>query len=172
MQEYVKSRPEKYFMDTFISTRILRIFYGNITKKQMKKIIRGIRKKKHIKLPLFFIGKLERRLSTIVYRTKLVESVVEASQMIRDGSVFVNNNVITKKSYLLKVGDIVSFSSRILHCIRKKRKLDEPYWPMPPKHLLINHKTMQILLLDFKKTYFLHNFHFPLNLDRVLNSFI
>ena len=117
------------------------------------------------------VENLERRLDTIIYRAKIVDTIVDANQIIRHGKVFVNNNRITTKSYTVKIGDTISFDRETLNSF-VVNGLNKFYWPLPPKHLLINYRTMQIVVLNFKTSHFLHNFHFPLNLHKVLNSFV
>ena len=53
------------------------------------------------------IGLLERRLDTVVYRSKFVPTVFAARQFVSHGHVTVNDRRVTIPSYQLKLGDVV-----------------------------------------------------------------
>lgn len=58
------------------------------------------------------LQKLERRLSNVVYRLGFGSSQAQARQLVRHGHVRVNERKIDIPSYQVKVGDLVTLSSR------------------------------------------------------------
>ncbi len=58
---------------------------------------------------------LERRLDNVLYRLKLAVSRVQARQMIVHGHVLVNGQKVDKPSFIVKVGDVVSFTETTLN---------------------------------------------------------
>jgi small subunit ribosomal protein S4 len=58
------------------------------------------------------LQKLERRLSNVVYRLGFGSSQAQARQLVRHGHVRVNDHKIDIPSYQVKVGDVVTLSSR------------------------------------------------------------
>ena len=84
----------------------LKGYYGNISEKQFQRIyekadrMRGDTSENLISL-------LECRLSTIVYRAKLVPTVFAARQFINHGHVSVNGQRVNIGSYRCKIGDVI-----------------------------------------------------------------
>jgi small subunit ribosomal protein S4 len=58
------------------------------------------------------LQKLERRLSNVVYRLGFGSSQAQGRQLVRHGHVRVNDRKIDIPSYQVKVGDVVSLSTR------------------------------------------------------------
>jgi len=142
------------------------LFYGGLSKTYLNYIV-----KKNLNSKFNFLELLERRLDTLLYRSHFVLSVRTARQLISHKHVFINNKIITKKSYLLKKGDIISFS-------KKSHKLigyflgNSEIWPLPPKYLQINYTTFQIIIVEniLLNNLFL-NFPFKLDLTSILNYY-
>ena len=89
----------------FRQKKILRAYYGNITSKQLKKILNFSKKNAVYKNnPLLL---LEHRLDIIIYRLNWVNSVRQAKQFIQHGNILVNGNIITHGKYLIKPGDVI-----------------------------------------------------------------
>ena len=84
----------------------LKGYYGNISEKQFRRYydeasrLRGDTSEN-------LIGLLERRLDTVVYRSKFVPTVFAARQFVSHGHVTVNDRRVTIPSYQLKLGDVV-----------------------------------------------------------------
>jgi small subunit ribosomal protein S4 len=57
---------------------------------------------------------LESRLDNVVFRLKMATSRKQARQMIVHGLVIVNGKTVTSPSYLVRVGDEISFTERTL----------------------------------------------------------
>lgn len=66
-----------------------------------------------------FIGLLESRLDTIVYRMNLSSSIFGARQLVTHGHIRVNGSKVNIPSYKLKIGDVITLkdSSRQLPVI-------------------------------------------------------
>ena len=84
----------------------LKGYYGDITEKQFRRIfaeaerIRGDTGEN-------LIGLLERRLDTMVYRSKFVATIFAARQFVNHGHVTVNGKKVNIPSYRVKEGDII-----------------------------------------------------------------
>ena len=89
----------------------LKGYYGNINERQFRNIYR--------KASLTrgdtgenLIGLLERRLDTVVYRSKFVPTVFSARQFVNHGHVTVNSKKVNISSYLLKENDVVQVKEK------------------------------------------------------------
>ena len=58
------------------------------------------------------IGLLERRLDTVIYRSKFVPTVFAARQFVSHGHITVNGKRVTVSSYRVKVGDLVEVKEK------------------------------------------------------------
>jgi small subunit ribosomal protein S4 len=134
-------------------------FYGGLSKNYLKLIL-----KKNLDTKFFLLLViLEKRLDTILYRSYFVLSMRSARQLISHGHVFVNGKIVNCKSYLIKKGDIISFSVNCHNRIEYSLGNSE-IWPLVPKYLQINYKTFQIIIVE--NISFVNNaMNFPLNLD-------
>jgi ribosomal protein S4 len=163
----------------------LGLFYGNLRKNAIKKQIINTIKKKVINQNVKFIEICEKRLDTVLYRARFCKSIRHSQQLIVHGKVWVNNKKTKTKSYNLKTGDLISIKPEdFLKFIKHNKKSQShnekkwphnasKFWPMPPKHLFINYKTLQIILGDIKnKTNLSAMFRFNLNVNRILNKFV
>ena len=84
----------------------LKGYYGNITEKQFRRTYdQATRMKGDASENL--IGLLERRLDTLVYRSKFVPTVFAARQFVNHGHVLVNGTKVNIPSYRCKEGDII-----------------------------------------------------------------
>ena len=118
---------------------------------------------KHHILQLF-----ESRLDKILYSSKFSLSVKNARQLIKHGHILINNRIVKTPSYIVKTNDLIEVSSNI-----KSRNLVRKYinqsnfWPIPPKYLIINFNTLQIIFLYDKNNNFLPNFTYKLKLNYI-----
>ena len=81
----------------------LKGYYANITEKQFRRYYaEAIRQRGDSGENL--IGLLERRLDTVVYRSKFVPTMFAARQFINHGHIKVNGRRVNIGSYQLKVG--------------------------------------------------------------------
>jgi ribosomal protein S4 len=97
-----------------------------------------------------FIMLLECRLDTLLYRSGMVASIFEARQLINHKNVLVNNNIITKRSYVINNTDIVMFVPFFLSKKKKdilSRIYKHGFVFYPPVYLEVNYKFFMILFL-------------------------
>jgi ribosomal protein S4 len=164
---------KKRFRNTHLSTKRFKVFYGGLSSNYLKNLIEYLslraRKEKDNCLNISFLEILESRLDVILYRSKFSPSIQNARQLIAHGKILVNKKEVKSKSYYLHVGDLISVKPDTNALIESNIKLSDS-WPIPPKHLLINYKTMQIIFGKHKGTNFSLYFPFGLNLEQILNN--
>ena len=87
------------------------------------------------------IGLLERRLDTVIYRSKFVPTVFAARQFVSHGHITVNGKRVTVSSYRVKVGDLVEVKekSRQLALVLEATQLAERD---VPDYLEVDHSKM------------------------------
>jgi small subunit ribosomal protein S4 len=84
----------------------LKGYYGNISEKQFRKYYaEAIRMKGDSGDNM--VGLLERRLDTVVYRSKFVATPFAARQFVNHGHIRVNGRRVNIASYLVKPGDLI-----------------------------------------------------------------
>ena len=89
----------------------LKGYYGNLNERQFRNCYKeAIRQKGDSGENLIAI--LERRLDTIVYRSKFVPTVFAARQFINHGHVKVNGKRVNIASFLLTEGDVVEIKDK------------------------------------------------------------
>lgn len=162
---------QKRYKETLHAVKRLALFYGGLPRKFIKNQIEITKKKRQVKnTNQSFLELFESRLDIVLYRAKFSPSIRNARQLIIHGKVTVNNKPVKSKLYTLKTGDLISIDLKYTHLIETNIR-QALIWPIPPKHLFINYKTMQIIFGDIKNTNFSTNFSFNLNLERVLVSY-
>lgn len=164
---------KKRFRDKLNAQRSFRLFYGglsyNILNNQIKKISKN---KNTVNSQLELLKLFETRLDTVLYRAKFSYSLRSAGQLVTHGKVYVNNHRIKSKSYQIKAGDLISLDPKFcrLYEISIVKSLK---WPLPPKNLLVNFNTMQILFLNnIQQTTLSTSFLFNLRLQKILTNHI
>lgn len=141
-----------------------------MSKKFVKKTIKKTLSKKYKKINPIFLKFFETRLDTTLYRAKFSPSIRNAQQLILHNKVLVNNKPIKIKSYLLKTGDLITINFKYRNLIKINIQKSE-IWTIPPKHLIINYKTLQIVFGTFENINFSLNFLYHLNLEKILTSY-
>ena len=112
----------------------LKGYYGNITEKQFRKYYaEAVRRKGDTGENL--IELLERRLDTVVYRSKFVPTVFAARQFVNHGHVTVNGRVTDIASYQCKPGDVVAIRERKCSKQLAEGNLEFPGLANVPTHL-------------------------------------
>lgn len=150
--------------------KLFSLFYGGLKRKYLKKYIIHTCYNNNIadfqyKTFKFF----ESRLDTVLFRSKFCLSFKCASQQILHGHVLVNGIPIITKSYILKPNDLVKIISNTKSRALVKNSLYRSnFWPLPPKHLVINYRTLQILFLHTKDSNFVPFFNHYLNLGSIV----
>jgi ribosomal protein S4 len=168
---------QKKFRNNLYGIKTFSLFYGGLQKKYLKnKILKAINTKyythsdlvdfRHTTLRFF-----ESRLDTVLYRANFSLSIREASQLILHGHVLVNGVVTKTKSYILNTNDLIEIAYNMKSRGLVKKSLDRSnFWPVPPKHLFVNYKTLQILFLCSKESNLMPIFNHYLNLDSIISS--
>ena len=134
-------------------------FYGYLKNGCYFKII----KQKNQKGTLNMLNLLERRLDVILVRSNFTLSIKNAQQMILHGHVFVNDQLVKKKSFLLKKGDKITISSKN-HKLLEYYVLNSLMWPIYPKYLQIDYSIFQVIIIDEIKSNN-NSYYFWLNLQ-------
>ena len=167
---------QKKFRNNLYERKIFSLFYGKLKKKYLKRhILQAIRSKTvsnnfmdfRYKVLRFF----ESRLDTVLYRANFSLSIKSAAQQIHHGHVLVNGEVIRTRSYILKTNDLIEIVPNKRSRNLVKKNLDRSnFWPIPPKHLLINYKTLQVLFIYETTSNLMPIFNHYLNIDSVITN--
>jgi len=110
----------------------LKRLYG-ITEKQMKKYFREANRKLGNTAEIL-IQMLEQRLDNVIYRLALAPTRSSARQLVTHGHIKVNQQRVNIPSYLVKIGDIISFSQDktlkipYINQILEKKDIIIPNW--------------------------------------------
>lgn len=165
---------QKKFRNNLYERKLFSLFYGGLKRKYLKKhIITSMKTKsyqnnigdfRHNTLKHF-----ESRLDTVLFRAKFCLSFKGAAQLILHGHVLVNGNAVKVKSYSLKPNDIVEITLNTKPRDIVRKNIDRSnFWPLPPKHLSINYRTLQILFLYTADSNFVPVFNHYLNLSSIV----
>jgi len=160
----------KRYKRTLQSYKNFSLFYGNLKKKTLKNKILSIKNKKFKNKNPELLKLFEKRLDVVLYRAKFCHSLRNAQQLIVHGKVSVNSKIVRSKSFVLEAGDLISIDFKHTELIQSNIRESE-MWPIPPKHLLINYKTMQIIFGDVNHTNSFLLYPFYLNLEKILVNF-
>jgi ribosomal protein S4 len=167
---------QKKFRNNLYERKVFSLFYGKLKKKYLKKnILQFISSKpssnnsidfRHRTLKFF-----ESRLDTVLYRANFSSSIRSASQLILHGHVLVNGISVKTKAYILKANDLIEIAHSVKSRNLVKKSLDRSnFWPIPPKHLLVNYKTLQTLFIYTNTSNLMPTFNHYLNIDSVLTN--
>jgi len=89
----------------------LKSYYGNMNERQFRNVFRKALKKRG-NTTENFIGLLERRLDTVIYRAKFALTVFSARQLINHGHVKINGKKVNIPSFMLKESDTVEIKNK------------------------------------------------------------
>ena len=89
----------------------LRFYYGNMNERQFRNVFRKALKKKG-NTTENFIGFLERRLDTVIYRAKFATTVFSARQLINHGHIKVNGKKVNISSCLVSEKDTIELKDK------------------------------------------------------------
>ena len=89
----------------------LKFYYGNMNERQFRNVFRKALKKRG-NTAENFIGFLERRLDTLIYRAKFATTVFSARQLINHGHVRVNGKKVDIASFLLSENDTIEIKDK------------------------------------------------------------
>nr|UFQ22725.1 ribosomal protein S4 [Attheya longicornis] len=146
---------KKKYKNNLILKQKFSLFYGHLLKKVIKqKINLALNKVKLTKVminPTFlFLELLETRLDVILYRCHFASSLKGIHQIILHGNIKVNGLTVKEKSFLIKKGDLLAVHNKAQELIYNNI-LNSNFWPIPPKYLQIDYKTLQIIFIEHIK---------------------
>ena len=90
--------------------------------------------------------------------------------MIYHGKVFVNSQKIITKAFILTPGDVIAIKSKFNKLLRNYIQ-NSNNWPICPKHLIVNYKTMQIVYGSLQNNNIALNIFYYLNIEKLLLLF-
>jgi ribosomal protein S4 len=166
---------QKKFKNNLLERKSFKLFYGGLRKKYLKKIVKKIHSIQSAQFQTtmgYRLNKvLESRLDTVLHRANLLLSIRSARQFILHGHVRVNGYQVRSPSYTLNTFDCVSIVPKIKPRIFINKNIDRSnFWPIPPKHLIINYKTLQIFFMNEKSEDLLPLYSHFLNLDSIITN--
>lgn len=168
---------QRKFRNNLHQRKAFGLFYGGLKKAYLKTHILKATKTKiyansnlsdyrHVALKFF-----ESRLDTVLHKANFSLSIQEAAQLILHGHVLVNGKSVRTKSYILSANDFIEVAYNKKSRALVKRSIDRSnFWPIPPKHLLVNYKTLQILFVYQTDSNLMPVFNHYLNVDSVIAS--
>ena len=89
----------------------LKSYYGNMNERQFRNVFRKALKKKG-NTTENFIGLLERRLDTVIYRAKFATTIFSARQLINHGHIKVNGKKVNISSFLVTDKDSIELKDK------------------------------------------------------------
>jgi ribosomal protein S4 len=160
----------QYFKKWYCFSKIFDFFFGNFPKNYYKNLKNKIKISSDM-LKKTVIEFLESRLDLVLYKSKFCSSIKSAKRVIMQGHVNVNGSRIKNCLFLLKSGDLISFSFLIKNNY-STNLVHSKIWPTTPAYLIVNYKTAEIVFLgNLKKTNsFLFYSFFYLNLHKIFNN--
>jgi len=167
---------QRKFRNNLYERKAFSLFYGKLKKNYLKKhILESVKSKNTSSNFMDFRYKalkfFESRLDTVLYRSNFSLSIKGASQLILHGHVLVNGSPVRTKSYILKTNDLIEIAYNTKSRNLVKKNLDRSnFWPIPPKHLLINYKTLQILFVYRNTSNLMPVFNHYLNIDSIITN--
>jgi small subunit ribosomal protein S4 len=89
----------------------LKFYYGNMNERQFRNVFRKALQKRG-NTTENFVGLLERRLDTVIYRAKFSTTVFSARQLINHGHIKVNGKKVNIPSYLVSDKDSIEIKDK------------------------------------------------------------
>ena len=180
---------KKKFKKNLNNKKKIKMLYGGLKQKVLKKTIKQIFNKQLKNYDLTFLKIFESRLDSILYKALFCSSIRNAQQMIIRGYVKVNDKIIKKKSYLLKQGDIIKINQLYSNIIKnninynKKQEtklmikkndqiIKKIFWlcNIPPNYIHVKYTTLQIVIGNIKDFHFSNSFHFSIDTNSILRK--
>jgi len=94
-----------------VAKQKLKFYYGNMNERQFRNVFRKALQKRG-NTTENFIGLLERRLDTVIYRAKFAITIFSARQLINHGHVKVNGKKVNISSYLIDEKDTIEIKDK------------------------------------------------------------
>lgn len=167
---------KKHFRNISQERQLFSLFYGGLRQKYLKtQIVKAIQVKQlknvgSIDMRHRVVQFFESRLDTVLCRAGFCLTVKEANKFVLHKHVLVNKKCVMTGSYILKPNDLIELSEKSkTRNFVKQNFCHFHFWPIPAKHLLINYKTFQILILDTDSLK-LTKFNHYLNLSSIVSN--
>jgi small subunit ribosomal protein S4 len=175
LPRYARSLKKLYRIKLITKQRI-KSYYGRLSNKQLKRMCKKTSevdpdKHENITKESKLLILLEKRLEIVIFRAHFAKSVQSARQLITHGNILVNGKKVFNGNIIVNRGDRIEISSKVWYNVQNtvfKSRL----WPVPPKHLEISYKILNIFLVEeikFKNLQIL--FPFWLDLKTVLSYY-
>nr|YP_009495556.1 ribosomal protein S4 [Nitzschia sp. (in: diatoms)]AWQ64286.1 ribosomal protein S4 [Nitzschia sp. (in: diatoms)] len=166
---------KKKFRNNLYERKAFSLFYGKLKKNYLKKNILKLISSKSYSSNFDFRYRVlqffESRLDTVLYRANFSSSIKSSGQLILHGHVLVNGVTVKSKSYILKMNDLIEIAPNTKSRALVKKSLDSSnFWPIPPKHLVLNYRTLQILYIYSNSSNLMPIFNHYLNMDSVITN--
>jgi small subunit ribosomal protein S4 len=101
---------KKKFRNDLQNKKKFKLFYGDLKRKFLKKQTKQIFNKTFVDANIDLLEIFERRLDSVLFRSRFSSTIMNAQQMILHGYVKVNKVIIKEKSYPLKQGDLIEIN--------------------------------------------------------------
>lgn len=158
---------KKSYKNTLQIYKRFKLMYGNFNKKKIKNFRFEAFKLKNKNLNISFLNLFEKRLDVTLFKAKFSNSIRNSKQLISHGKIYVNYNKVKSQAYKLKTGDLITINSKFQFLI-EQNIANSTKWPIPPKHLNINYKTLQIIYGSLNHKNISSQFTFNLELEKIL----
>lgn len=169
-QEF-KKKKRTIKINEYLSMLKLRRFYGNLRKRNFKRIF----KEKGLNdnyLGRSFAYFLESRLDVILYRSNFFTSIYEARQYINHKKILVNGIVETKPGIKLYINDVISILNyKNFYVNLKKRLTEKKLLGNYPLYLEVNYKLGLVILIKIPEIKEVP-YPFFLSLEKLAQSFL
>lgn len=185
------------FKYDLIAKKTFNYSYGNLMKKYLKKRMSIIYNSKEFYNYKFTCLKFfESRLDSVLYRSKFCYSIKNAKHLISHKHILVNNKIEKNRAYILNTGDLIKVKHHTFQLIkrnlkriismqmqietekrmyrdkRKRKKINlDLLWPIPPKYLIINYKTLEIIFDNIRNFNFCIYFPIKLNFYSIITNY-
>jgi ribosomal protein S4 len=142
----------KLYRLKLITKQRLKSYYGRLSNKQLKRMCKKAlevnpNKHENITKENRLLILIEKRLEIIIFRAHFAASVQSARQLITHGNILVNGKKVFNGNIIINQGDLIEVSSNV-HSIVRVTVFKSRLWPIPPQHLEINYKILNIFLVD------------------------
>jgi ribosomal protein S4 len=154
---------KKEYKNTLTEINKFKLIYGGLLNKTIKLLLNN---NNRLMNRVTFLKIFESRLDVILFRCKFGSTIRSIRQLIGHGKVFVNNKKITIKSFILKSGDIIKIKLKSYQSF--KNNILYSMWLAYHKHLMINYKTMEIIIVSLENNNYSLSLFYYIDLEKIL----
>ena len=144
---------ENTYSNSLINRRKIKLLSGFSQIRKLKSFVKRAQKKNKWRFSnaINIVSLIERRLDVILFRVGFASTLSQARQLIGHQNVLINGVIVTSSFFLLKKGDIVSFSpktkDRIIANLKHSVVRRENFVLSFP-HIEINMNILKIILVE------------------------